>query len=182
MPEPEAPSSEVTKREPAQVTDPGDAATPEECVAAVHRAAERLNEALAGYGPEDWRDAARLLDRLRKATRVLAQLDSALVLWLYLHGEHGLHQHVDGIKGEVHITRGRSKERWAAPEAVHAYVDAQMEQMEGEVPDPRVIVDWVLAVVPATASTSLRKTPLRESGLDLEDFYSSEPGTIQVSL
>lgn len=162
--------------------DPGDAASPEDCVAAVLAAAGRLNEALLAYAPEHWHDAARLLDRLRTATARLGALDASLVQWLYLHGEHGLHQQVDGIAGPVNITRGRSKERWAAPEAISEYVDRKIIANGSEVPDPSEVMAWVLEVLPATQSSSLRKTPLRDAGIDLEDFYWSEPGSLQVGL
>lgn len=179
IPDPsESPSNQVEKCE----TDPGDAATPEDCVAAVLAAAGRLNEALLAYDPAHWHDAARLLDRLRTATTRLGALDASLVQWLYLHGEHGLHQQVEGIAGSVNITRGRSKERWAAPEAISEYVDRKIVANGSEVPDPTEVVAWVLEVLPATQSSSLRKTPLRDAGIDLEDYYWSEPGSLQVGL
>lgn len=156
--------------------------TPEERVDAAQRAADALDEALAGYGPEDWTDAARLLYRLRKVTATLSRLDASLVTWLYLHGEHGLHQQVEGIPGAVNITRGRAKERWEAEAAVRDYVEAQIVARDGEAPDPLEVVEWVLAVVPATPSTSLRKTPLRDAGLDVQDYYTSEPGSLSVGL
>lgn len=156
--------------------------TPEEAVEDVQVYADLLDTALKGYSPDDWRDAARLLDRLRKATRLLGALDSSLVQWLYLHGEHGLHQQVEGIAGPVHITRGRAKDRWASEQGVRDYVDQKMHEMEGEVPDPEVVVGWVLEVLPAGTSTSLRKTPLRAVGLDVDDYYTSEPGTLRVDL
>jgi hypothetical protein len=175
---PPTPSDQVEKC----ATDPGDAATPEDCVAAIRAATDRLSETLLAYAPDHWHDAARLLDALRKATARLGALDASLVQWLYLHGEHGLHQQVDGIAGPVNITRGRSKERWAAPEAIGEYVDRKMVELGGEVPDPTVVVTWVLEVLPATQSSSLRKTPLRQAGIDLDDFYWSEPGSLQVGL
>lgn len=150
-------------------------------VAQALAAAQGLNGALPSYAPEHWHDAARLLHELRKVTAMLGMLDSSLVQWLYLHGEHGLHQQVPGIPGSVNITRGRAKERWDAEGAVKAYVEAQLAET-GEVPDPLQVMAWVLAVLPATQSTSLRKTPLREAGVDLEDYYWSEPGTLQVGL
>lgn len=152
----------------------------EEFVTRLHDDADGLNVALKGYAPEDWRDAVRLLHRLRTAVGTLRDLDASLVQWLYLHGEHGMHQHIDGVPGEFAITRGRTKERWAAPEAVQAYVETQLERT-GEVPDPLQVVAWVLEVLPATQSTSLRKTPLKDAGLDLSEYYWSEPGTLQVS-
>lgn len=154
---------------------------PEDAVDAVRDAADRLNTALTGYAPDDWTDAVRLLHRLRSATRVLAQLDSTLTTWVYLHGEHGLHQQIEGVPGQVDITRGRAKDRWAAEEAVTAYVERKLTET-GEVPDPLDVVAWVLEVVPASPSTKLRKTPLRAAGLDVDDYWTSEPGTIQVGL
>lgn len=155
-------------------------APPEDVVFSLSSMADQLNASLRGYSPDDWRDAARLLHRLRVVTSTLKALDSSLVNWLYLHGEHGLHQVIDGVPGEVSITRGRSKERWDAEGAVKAYVEAQLRET-GEVPDPLQVMAWVLEVVPATQSTSLRKTPLKEAKIDLADYYWSEPGTLQVS-
>lgn len=154
--------------------------SPEAAVAAVRDAADALNTALLGYHPGDWRDALYLLRDLRAATRVLTQLDASLVSWTYLHGEHGK-QVIDGL-GEVWVSRGRSKERWAGPEAINEYVDTKITGTGGELPDPRQVVEWVLEVLPATPSTSLRVTPLREAGLDPEDFRTSEPGNLSVTL
>ena len=156
------------------------AETPEDHVAAVRRATDGLNEALMGYDPDDWRDAVRLLDRLRQATRVLGALDSSVSTWVYLHGEHGLHQQVEGVAGPVDITRGREKDRWEGEAAVKDYVEKKLEATGYEVPDPLEVLAWVLEVVPVTASVALRKTPLRAAGLDVADYYTSEPGTIKV--
>lgn len=156
---------------------------PTDVLFALRSMVDQLNAALKGYAPDDWRDAVRLLDRLRRTvTGPLKDLDAALVHWLYLHGEHGLHQHIDGVPGEFSITRGRARERWEAPEAVRAYVEARIMDNDGEMPDPLQVVAWVLDVVPATASTSLRKKPLREAGVDVDDYFTSEPGSLQVSL
>lgn len=154
----------------------------EDAVAWARSAADAVDKALLGYEPDDWQDAVRVLYSLRRVIETLRTSDASLVRWLYLHGEHGIHLHVEGVPGDVGITRGRSKERWAAPEAVHAYVDRQVEAIGGEFPDPRQVIEWVLEVLPATQSTALRKKPLREAGLDLEDFYTSEPGSLQVNL
>jgi hypothetical protein len=168
--------------QPDPPTDTPAPGTPEDAVAWLRSATDALNTSMKGYDAEHWHDAARLLDSLRKVTARLGVLDASLVQWLYLHGEHGLHQQVPGIAGTVNITRGRAKERWAAPEAVREYVDRKMAELEGEIPDPEVVVGWVLEVLPASQSTSLRKTPLRAAGIDLDDFYWSEPGSLQVGL
>ena len=175
--QPETGSPDAESETPAPETG-----TPEDAVAWLRSAADALDQSMKGYSAGHWHDAARLLDGLRNVTARLGLLDASLVQWLYLHGEHGLHQQVPGIAGSVNITRGRAKERWAAEEATREYVDRKMIELGGEVPDPAVVVGWVLEVLPATQSTSLRKTPLRDAGIDLEDFYWSEPGTIAVGL
>lgn len=154
----------------------------DDAVAAVRAAVDALNIAMRDYNPEDWVEALLLLRELRRTTAITGQLDASLVTWLYLHGEHGLHQQLPGIAGEVHIGRGRKRERWASQEAVRAYVAAKIEEIGGEFPDPATVVDWVLEVLPATASTSLRKTPIRAANLDLDEFYESLPGSPQVSV
>lgn len=145
-------------------------------------AAAGLSRVLGGYSPEDWRDAVRLLREVRRVKETIARADDTLSRWLYLHGEHGIHLRVDGIPGDVGITRGRSKERWAAPEAVRDYVEAQIVANDGEVPDPLQVVAWVLDVLPSGTSTSCKKTALRNAGLDVEDYLTSEPGSIRVDL
>jgi hypothetical protein len=182
QPETGSPDTETAPEPPETETPAPEPGSPEDAVAQLRSAAALLNTSMAGYQATHWHDAARLLDSLRKVTALLGMMDATLVQWLYLHGEHGLHQQVPGIAGAVNITRGRSKERWAAPEAVREYVDRKMGELEGEIPDPEVVVGWVLEVLPAGQSTSLRKTPLRAAGIDLEDYYWSEPGTLQVGL
>lgn len=164
-----------TEPEPVDVT-------PEEAVARLQAAAHVLDVALLGYTTNDWESAVRLLRDLRRALRRAAQVDANLVTWLYLHGEHGKHLQVDGVSGTVAIGRGRSKVRWEGPDAVRDYVAARITANDGEMPDPDTVIDWVLEVVPATPSTELRKTPLREAGLDPEDYSQSEPGTVSVSV
>ena len=63
---------------------------------------------------------------LLEAYPLAGMVDATLVQWLYLHGEHGLHQQVDGVPGSVNITRGRSRERWEVAPAVRDYVGAQI--------------------------------------------------------
>lgn len=168
----------VLPPEPEQPVEPE---TPEDAVAAARAAGKALSSALAGYEPEDWRDAVRLLHALRAAVEVLRVSDASLVRWLYLHGEHGQHQLLDGV-GAFSITRGRSKERWQVAPAAQDYVEAQIIARDGEVPDPRQVVEWVLEVLPSGESVSVKKTPLRKAGLDVDDYYTSEPGSLQVGL
>lgn len=153
--------------------------TPEDHVDWLGATAELLDEALAGYSPEDWTDAVRLLHALRKPIETLRRIDSNLSTWVYLHGEHGLHQQIEGIPGRVNVTRGRSKEKWAGKEAATAYVEAQITAIEGELPDPLQVVEWVTDVA---SIGYCRKGKLREAGLDVDDFYESLPGTISVSI
>lgn len=155
---------------------------PEAAVEAAVDVAGTVNNALAGYGPSDWRDAVRLLYRLRAAIDLLRKVDGNVVTWLYLHGEHGQHQILDGISGEFYIGRGREKERWESEQAVRDYVDAKLMDAEGEVPDHETLISWVLEVLPATASTAPRRTPLKAVGLDPRRYVEDEPGTIKVDL
>lgn len=152
--------------------------TPEDAVALVRDLAENLDTLLSGYEPEDWRDAVRVLHSLRRGIERLKVVDANLVRWLYLHGEHGQHQSLDGV-GPFSITRGRAKERWDVQGAAREYVETMIRRNDGEMPDPLQVLSWVLEVV---SSSACRKTPIRALGLDVEDFYSSEPGTIQVGL
>lgn len=171
-PEPGSVAAQAYAEEPPPMT-------PEEEVEWIRATAELLDEALAAYAPGDWRDAARLLYALREPLTRLRRIDADLSRWLYLHGEHGLHQHIDGIKGSVNITRGRAKERWETDAAVKDYIDQKMDALEGEIPDPEVVLSWVAEVA---SIGYIRKTPLRAAGLDVDDYYTSEPGTISVSI
>lgn len=155
--------------------------TPEVVVAHLAHDVALLDTALAGYHPDDWRDALRLLAELRDALHRARQVDSILVRWLYLHGEHGQHQTADGIAGEFYIGRGRSREVWAGPEAIRDYVDRKLQETDGEFTHESVI-EWVLELVPVTPSVGLRVTPLKAAGLDVADYRSSEPGSLRVDL
>lgn len=156
--------------------------TPQDAVAWLRSAADALDKALLGYEEEDWRDAVRLLLDLRKVTTTLGQADASIVRWLYLHGEHGHHLVIDGVPGNVSIGRGRSKERWQVAEAAQDYVEQRIIQNDGEAPDPRQVVAWVLEVLPSGESAKVRKTPLRDAGLEVADYYHSEPGSLTVGL
>lgn len=180
-PTPPAPPAEADTPDHPEQAEGWRSVTVDELLYDLEAAARSVDRGLLGYHPDDWRDAARTLHQIRQSTARLKRLDSKLGTWLYLHGEHGMHQLVEGI-GAVSITRGRAKERWAAEEAVAAYVAAKIEANGGEYPDPSTVVDWVLEVVPATASTNLRKPPLRDAGIDVQDYYASEPGTISIGL
>ena len=151
--------------------------TPEAAVSWIRSAVDSLNTAMKGYNPEDWTDAVRLLHELRKPLTLLRTLDATLSTWIYLHGEHGLHITVEGVPGEVTVGRGRKKERWAGAEAVQEYVGRRIEELGGEMPDPETVIEWVLEVVPAA---SCRVTPLRDVGIDVNDYRTSEPGTITI--
>lgn len=150
---------------------------PEDAAGLVYDLAENLDTLLHGYDPEDWRDALRVLRALRRGIERLRQVDAGLVQWLYLHGEHGQHQTLDGL-GPFAITRGRSKERWEERSLAHDFVEAKIRANGGEAPDPREVVEWVLEL----GRLEPRKTPPRAMGMPLEDYYYSEPGTIQVTV
>lgn len=163
-----------------RVFGPEDGA-PEDAVAWLRSAADALNTATKGYDPSDWRDALRLLHSLRVVTARISQVDANLARWLYLHGEHGQHQTLDGIPGPFYIGRGRDSERWESAAAVQEYVDRKVQQHEGEF-TPESVVEWVLEILPATASTALRKTAIKAAGMELDLYYTSEPGRIRIDL
>lgn len=163
--------------EQTETADP-DAGTPEHAVGMVRDVAEALDVVMAGYEPDDWRDAVRLLHALRRGIERLRTVDAHLVRWLYFHGEHGQHQTLDGV-GPFSITRTRAKERWDVQGTARDYVEAKIGETGGEMPDPLQVVSWVLEVV---SSSACRKTAVRAAHLDVEDYYSSEPGNPQVSL
>lgn len=173
-------AAEAAERVLPAEPEPAERGTPEDAVGWLRSAAGALDTALRGYEPDDWRDAVRLLYALRKVTARLAALDAGLVRWLYLNGEHGHHQTLDGV-GAFSITRGRAKERWQVEPAVRDYVESRLEET-GEEPDWEQVVAWVLEVMPTGTSVSVKKTPLRDAGLDVADYYASEPGSLQVGL
>ena len=181
-----APESETPMTESPAVQLVAGAASgppvPPDVIDALSDLADLLQRVMLDYGPDDWRDAVRLLRDLRAVTKELGKTDAQLVRWLYLHGEHGHHLQIEGVSGNVSIGRGRAKDRWDSRQAVFDFVEAKIRANDGEMPDPNVVADWVMEVVPATASTALRKTPLREAGLEVEDYWTSEPGTISVSI
>ena len=85
---------------------------------------------------------------------------------------------IEGVPGEVAITRGRAKERWEERTLAHDFVEAKIRATGGEMPDPKQVVEWVLEL----GRLQPRKTPPRTMQMDLEDYYYSEPGNIAVQL
>lgn len=154
-------------------------ANPEDAAAVVALAVTDLAEALTGYHADDWRDAVHLLRAVRASRHRLAALDDTLTRWLYLHGEHGQHQLIDGIPGQVAITRSRARERWDERGVLTDYIEAKIRANDGEAPDPLEVVSWVLEV----ASVGYcRTTAVRAAGLDVADYRTSEPGKPSVSV
>jgi hypothetical protein len=142
-------------------------------------AVDVLNRHLVGYDPSDWRDAVRLLHEIRRPLALLRIIDSTLSTWIYLHGEHGLHQTIDGVPGPIDVTRGRARERWAFAELAQDYVGTKIEAAGGELVDPDQIVAWVLEVISPGRG---RVGVTQDAGLDVADYRTSEPGTIQIGL
>ena len=143
-------------------------------------AADALNAAAVTMGTYDPVELIRTLATLRYAIRELQTIDAGLVRDIYLRAEHG-DLDVPGL-GRVSVKRSRDRTKWEAREAVFAYVDAQMTAREGELPDPTDIADWVMDVLPATASTECKVTALRKVGLDPKAFCEDLPGKPQVVL
>lgn len=144
-------------------------------------AADALNTAALGtVETTDWQDAIRYLADLRDATDHIGAVTAGLTRHVYLTGEHG-DVDVDGV-GRVKIARARDRKEWDSRGAVFAYIDARMVAREGELPDPTDVAEWVMDVLPATASTSCKVTPLRAVGLDPKAFCEDKPGKIGVTL
>lgn len=150
-------------------------------VEAVRDAAGALNTAALGQiDATDWQDAIRYLLALRDATDHIGVVAASLTKHTYLVADHG-DQDVEGV-GRVKIIRARDRKQWEPREAVFAYLDARMMALEGEVPDPTVVADWVMDVLPATASTSCKVSGLKAVGLDPKAFCEDTPGPIRVEL
>lgn len=144
------------------------------------RAAEAVGESTraAHLTKIDWQDAVRMLDRIRAATDLIGAARDALALHAYITGEHG-DVEVDGVKGTVKIARGRTRKDWRVEDTARSVVDAKMEALKGEQPDPLEVVDWLLSVLHVDYA---RVTPLRALGLDPKEFCTDVPGRPGVSL
>lgn len=126
----------------------------------------------------DWQEAVRMLDRLRRATDLIGSVHDALVMHVYLTGEHG-DQEVEGVKGMVRIARGRDRRSWEVDRTALAVVEAKMQEREGEMPDPEEVVEWLLEVLHVDYA---RVTPMRGLGLDPKEFCQDRPGKVGVQL
>lgn len=172
--------AEPPPREPVFFTLP-EPGSLEEATTVLLTTAEALNATgTAAIDATDWQDAVRILHRLREATDHIGAVTALLTRHIYLTGEHG-DQDIEGV-GRVKIIRGRDRTQWEPREAVFAYIDARMIATEGEVPDPMVVADWVMDVLPATSSTSCKVTALKNMGLDPKAFCEDSPGSIRVDL
>lgn len=150
-------------------------------VEAVLHAAEQLNTAALGtIDATDPTDAICYLDQLRDTTDHIGTVVAGLTKHVYLTAEHG-DQDIPGV-GRVWVGRSRDRKEWDSRGAVFAYIDAKMIAAEGELPDPTVVADWVMDVLPATASTSCKVSGLKAVGLDPKVFCEEKPGKISVTL
>lgn len=127
----------------------------------------------------DWQEAVRLLDKMRAAADQAGAVKDALVRHVYLTGEHGRNVIVEGV-GPVDITRARDRKAWDERGMIQAVIDRRMEERGGEMPnEPWEVVEWVLEVASVDYG---RVTPLRALGLDPDDYCTSTPGRVGVSL
>lgn len=129
---------------------------------------------------EDYDETAlvAMLGILRAAVRRAGELDALLVKHLWDHYPHGKH-HLHDV-GEVNTHRRDARVNWDDYGTAEAWVAQKMEEREGVLPDdPMDVVRWLLEVA---SIGYFRKTPLRGVGLDPQDFYTSEPGTLAVDV
>lgn len=176
-PAPTDPQTEPEPEAPGPVEEPLDLTT----AAEVYRAAAaQLQNALtsAAMAATGWQDAVRIMRRIEAGTWDAREVHSSLAQHVYLTGEHG-QQQVEGVPGMVMIGRGRERKSWDHTGVAQDYVAAKIEATGGEMPDPGQVVEWVLETA---APSYWRVTPLREAGLDPEDYCTSEPGNVSVSI
>lgn len=129
-------------------------------------------------GDLDWQDAIRVLARIRKVLETIRVVDADLVRHIYLTGEHG-DQELEGL-GRVRVVRGKERIRWESRSAVFAYLDSMMVEQGGEIPEPAQVAEWVMEVLPANASTSVKVSGLKRVGIDPRSFCEESPGALAV--
>lgn len=135
--------------------------------------AARLSEVLADA--PDPEESLRLLYELRKASRLIADIDAELVRTAYLSGEHG-DVRIEGLP-PARVQRGKVRKEWDSRQAAMDYVQHQVVMNDGELPDPLQVAAWVLDVV---GVSYCRVTPMRDAGLDVADYCTESPGRISV--
>jgi hypothetical protein len=130
-------------------------------------------------GPTDYDETAvlALLGILRASVRQALKLDALLVDHLHDHGTWG-ERIVEGI-GPVRTYRRPKNTRWDERGTAYAVLAKHMEETGGEVPDPGVVIDWLLE---AAAVDYYRVTALRALGIDVDEFRHQEKGTRAVDV
>lgn len=131
-------------------------------------------------GPEDYDEQGlmAMLGILRAAVRRAGLLDAMIVKHLWDHHPHGLH-HLPDL-GEVRTYRRDARVKWDERGTGEAIIDAKMEERGGVLPDdPREVLTWLLE---GASIGYYRKTALRALGIDPQDFYTSEKGTLAVDV
>lgn len=134
---------------------------------------------LSDDGPTDYDETAVLamLGILRASMKRAAVLDALLVDHLHEHHAWG-ERIVDGI-GQVRTYRRPKNTKWDERGTAYAVLAAKMEETGGEVPDPGVVIDWLLE---AAAVDYYRVTALRAMGIDVSEYRHQEKGTRAVDV
>jgi hypothetical protein len=131
----------------------------------------------------NWREAALYLRRLREARQRLHALESALET----HIEGGFRREglrprygvaVEGV-GMVEVDRPWSRKAWNHQAVAKDLIDTHMADRGGEQPDPYEVRDWIME---AAGVAYWRVTPIRDAGLDPDDYCVKERGVPTVKI
>jgi hypothetical protein len=142
-------------------------------------ATEDLNRAAADIDSTTIEEAVGSLATLREQIGTLRQVEAGLERWIaacFRAEGWDLTHELPGI-GMVEVRRSTTRRAWDWPELKSAWLNQYMARTGGEVTDPAAIRD---AIFECFSISSGKVTGLRELGIDVEDYCSSEPGTPRV--
>ncbi len=144
-------------------------------------ASEDLNVATGSVDSTTVEEATQALADLRAMIAPLRQVEAGLERWIaqcFKAEGWDLTHELPGI-GMVEVRRSTTRRAWDWPELKSAWLNQYMARTGGEVSDPAAIRD---AIFECFSISSGKVTGLRELGIDVEDYCSSEPGTPRVIL
>ncbi len=161
----------------SQSVPASDAATAlDDAIQVVRLALAEVDKHLLHISEVEFEDAAAMLIQTRKALETTRVIDAGLVR--HMAGlRFGFHE-VEGV-GAFKISRTADRKGWDSQALTAAVVDANLEQAQGEIPDPFTVARWIEA---AAGISYWRTTVLKTLGIDAGEFCTVTRGNLTVQV
>lgn len=158
------------------VTDPDHTGALDDAIQVVRLALAEVDKHLLHIAEVEFEDAAAMLIQIRKAIETARVIDAGLVR--HMAGLRFGFQEVEGV-GAFKISRTADRKGWDSQALTAAVVDANLEQAQGEIPDPFTVARWIEQ---AAGISYWRTTVLKTLGIDAGEFCTVTRGNLTVQV